>query len=74
MLVNSATLQALRVGFNTEFQAAFDAVRKDKDRIAKTVRSTTAMNTYGWLKSITGMREWLGSVSYTHLDVYKRQV
>ena len=27
---------------------------------AQTVRSTTAMNTYGWLKSLTGMREWLG--------------
>lgn len=61
MLITSTSLQALRVGFNTEFQNAFDAVPKMKDRVAKTVRSTTAMNTYGWLKSLTGMREWLGS-------------
>jgi phage major head subunit gpT-like protein len=60
MLITNTTLQALRVGFSTEFQNAFDAVPKMKDRVAKTVRSTTAMNTYGWLKSLTGMREWLG--------------
>jgi phage major head subunit gpT-like protein len=61
MLVTNASLQALRVGFKTEFQNAFDAVPKLKDRVAKTVKSTTAMNTYGWLKSLTGMREWLGA-------------
>lgn len=61
MQVTTAALQALRVGFNAEYQNAFDAVPKLKDRVAKTIRSTTAMNTYGWLKSLTGMREWLGS-------------
>ena len=74
MLITNTALQALRVGFKTEFQDAFDAVPKMKDRVAKTVRSTTAMNTYGWLKSLTGMREWLGNrivdnlseASYTH--------
>ena len=61
MIINSSSLQALRVGFSGEYQNAFDAVPKLKDRVAKTIRSTTAMNTYGWLKSLTGMREWLGS-------------
>jgi phage major head subunit gpT-like protein len=61
MIINNSALQALRVGFSAEYQNAFDAVPKLKDRVAKTVRSTTAMNTYGWLKSLTGMREWLGS-------------
>lgn len=60
MLVTSATLQALRVGFNTEFKNAFDAVPQMKDKVAKTVRSSTALNTYGWLKGLTGLREWLG--------------
>ena len=60
MLITNTALQALRVGFQTEFQGAFDAVPKMKDRVAKTVKSATAMNTYGWLKSLTGMREWLG--------------
>lgn len=60
MLINSASLEALRVGFKTEFQKAFDATPKFKDRVAMTVRSTNAQNTYGWLNSLSGMREWLG--------------
>jgi phage major head subunit gpT-like protein len=60
MIVNAQTLAALRVGFKTEFQNAFDAVEKQQDRVAKTVRSTTALNTYGWLKDISGLREWIG--------------
>lgn len=60
MLVNSATLQALRVGFKTEYQNAFDAVPQMKDKVAKTIKSSTALNTYGWLKGLTGLREWLG--------------
>ena len=68
MIVNSATLQALRVGFRTEFQGAFDAVPKMKDRVAKTVNSTTAMNTYGWLKGLTGLREWIGQRQIDNLS------
>ncbi len=60
MLITAPALQALRVGFKTEYQNAFDAVPKMKDRVAKTIKSTTATNTYGWLKGLTGMREWLG--------------
>lgn len=60
MIVNSANLQALRVGFGTQFRNAFDAVPNDMARVAMTIRSSTAMNTYGWLKSMTGMREWIG--------------
>ena len=61
MLITASALQALRVGFNTEYQNAFDAVPKMKDRVAKTVKSSTALNTYGWLKGLTGLREWLGN-------------
>lgn len=60
MQINSASLEALRVGFKSEFQKAFDATPKLKDRVAQTIRSTTAQNNYGWLNSISGMREWIG--------------
>jgi len=60
MIITQTSLQALRVGFSAEYQNAYDSVPKMKDRIAKTVRSSTAMNTYGWLKGQTGLREWLG--------------
>lgn len=61
MIINSTSLEALRVGFKSEFQRAFDATPKLKDRVAQTVMSSTGQNTYGWLASLTGMREWLGS-------------
>lgn len=61
MIINSVSLEALRVGFKSEFQKAFDATPKLKDRVAQTIRSSTAQNNYGWLNSITGMREWIGS-------------
>lgn len=60
MLINTATLRDLRAGFRTEFQNAFDAVPSFRGRITRTVTSTTASNVYGWLKGLTGMREWLG--------------
>jgi phage major head subunit gpT-like protein len=60
MQITTQTLRDLRVGFKTEFQNAFDAVPKYKDRVAQTIRSTTASNVYGWLKGLSGMREWLG--------------
>lgn len=68
MLVNSATLQALRVGFQTEFQNAFDAVPQMRGRVAQTVRSSTAVNTYGWLKGLTGLREWIGQRQIDNLS------
>ena len=60
MMINSASLEALRVGFKSEFQKAFDATPKLKDRVAMTIRSGTAQNTYGWLNNLSGMREWVG--------------
>jgi phage major head subunit gpT-like protein len=60
MDLNSPNLQALRVGFKTEFQRAFDAAPKLKDRVAMTIRSSNASNTYGWANNLTGMREWIG--------------
>lgn len=74
MLINSTSLQLLRVGFNTEFQDAFDAVPKMKDRVAKTVKSSTASNTYGWLKGLTGLREWLGSRQIDNLSEASYQI
>lgn len=60
MQITTQTLRDLRVGFKAEFQNAYDAVPKFKDRVAQTIRSTTASNVYGWLRGLSGMREWLG--------------
>ena len=60
MIINSTSVEALRVGFKSEFQKAFDATPMMKDRVAMTICSANGQNTYGWLNALTGMREWLG--------------
>lgn len=60
MIISQASLDALRVGFHTEFQRGLGMAPPMKDRVAMTVRSTTFESRYGWLKKLTGMREWFG--------------
>jgi phage major head subunit gpT-like protein len=61
MLITSAALDALRVGFNTSFQSGLGMAPPLRDRVSSTIRSTTAQNSYGWLNQMPGMREWLGA-------------
>lgn len=60
MIISQASLDALRVGFKTEFQRALTMAPRQRDRVAMTVRSTTFESRYGWLKKLSGMREWIG--------------
>ncbi len=61
MIISSATLNALRVAFDTAFQAGLGMAPLMKDKVAMTIRSTTASNSYGWLNQLPGMREWIGA-------------
>lgn len=61
MIISSATLNALRVAFDTAFQAGLGMAPPMKDKVAMTIRSTTASNSYGWLNQLPGMREWIGA-------------
>lgn len=60
MIVNSATLNGIYVGFNTVFNRAFEAQKPRYTQIATVVPSTTDAETYAWLGDIPGMREWIG--------------
>lgn len=60
MIISHATLDALRVGFKTEYQRALTVAPPLKDRVAMMVKSSTFENRYGWLKKLSGMREWIG--------------
>ena len=61
MIVNSANLEALRVGFKTIFDGAFKGEPSTYEKIAEVVNSTSGEETYGWLGELPGMREWMGS-------------
>lgn len=60
MLINAAVLAALRTSFRAEYATAFDTAESMMDKIATTIPSTTASNTYGWLGQYPGFREWVG--------------
>lgn len=60
MIVNSSTLSALRTTFRSEFQRGVESVPALRERVSTVVPSTTALNTYGWLEGLPGMREWIG--------------
>lgn len=60
MILNSTSIDALRVGFKTSYQGAFDKVPQHKDRVATTIPSSAGENVYAWLGELSGMREWHG--------------
>lgn len=60
MLLNSANLDALRVGYKSNFQGGLGQASSDYARIATVVPSSTKEQRYGWLGKIPNVREWLG--------------
>lgn len=60
MIVNSANLRTLFVGYRAEFQRVLGSTTAMYGRIATTVPSSTKTNEYGWLNQLPRVREWLG--------------
>lgn len=60
MIINSATLNALRVGFSTNFQGGLAMATSMAARIATEVPSSAKTEKYGWLGKIPNVREWIG--------------
>jgi phage major head subunit gpT-like protein len=60
MQVTPTALRALNTSFQALFSNAFDGVTPTWSKVAMEVPSTTKTNTYGWMKKMPGMREWLG--------------
>ena len=61
MIISQANLDALRVGYNAAFKNGLGMAAMQKDRVAMTIKSSTASNAYGWLNQMPGMREWIGA-------------
>lgn len=60
MKVNSASLDALRVGFKKNFQTGLGRAGSQWRRVATRVPSTSKSEKYGWLGKLPKIREWLG--------------
>ncbi len=60
MIVNSANLRSLYIGYSTAFNNGFAGVTPQYLQIATPAPSTTLMQEYGWLGLLPGFREWIG--------------
>tara|TARA_R110002049_G_scaffold73362_3_gene189776 strand:+ start:13295 stop:14188 length:894 start_codon:yes stop_codon:yes gene_type:complete len=60
MLINTPSLEAIRVGFNTAYKRGLGQAETQYTRIATVVPSSTRESRYGWLGKMPNMREWLG--------------
>lgn len=60
MIVNNASLEALRVGFNASYMRAFNAATPLYAGLATTIPSSAKLNTYGWMGDFPTMRRWIG--------------
>lgn len=68
MLINSANLESLRVGFKTSFQRGLGMAQSQYLRIATEVPSTTKEEKYGWLGKVPKVREWIGARAVQNLE------
>lgn len=60
MLINNATLSALRTGLKTQFQSGLMATTALYAAMTTTVSSSTKVETYGFLGDFPVFRKWLG--------------
>jgi len=61
MIINSAALAALRVGFSTAFKKGLGQTSSQYTLVSTTVPATTKEQRYGWLGKIPNVREWIGA-------------
>lgn len=59
-MINSATLNALRVSFSKKFEEGKARATPQYSQIATVVSSSAKSNTYGWLGQFPKFREWIG--------------
>ena len=60
-VINAAILAALQLVFNKAFKDGLGMASSDWKKVATEVKSSGAVNLYGWLNKIPKMREWIGS-------------
>ncbi len=74
MLVNSANLDSLRVGFKTASMQGLGIATSMWQRVATRVPSTSRKEKYGWLGKLPGFREWIGPRAIQNLNQYDYEI
>lgn len=68
LTITPAVLQSLQTGLNGAFKQGFGGVPEQWRQFAMEVPSTALMETYGWMKELPGMREWIGQRQVNGLE------
>lgn len=74
MQITQTVLQNLQTSFSTLFEQGYKTTPQPSDRFTTRVSSSTRINTYGWMKRIQRMREWLGPRVIQNLDTFAYQL
>jgi len=67
-------LSSLQTGFNAAFLQGFGSVTPTWNLVAMRVPSNTKTETYGWMKELPGMREWIGQRVIHNLEAAGAQL
>lgn len=71
MLVNAQSLELTYKGFQNVFNTARESTPSFFEKVAMTISSGASDETYGWIASIPGMREWIGQRQIKNLTASK---
>lgn len=74
MLLNQATISAINVGFNRDYQKGYQRPASWWQKLAMKVNSTTPLNTYAWMARLGKMRQWVGERVVNNLRSYVYQL
>lgn len=74
MQITPQTLKALQNGFNAAFLKGFNSAEAQWPLIAMEVPSQSALENYGWMKELPGMREWIGQRVIHNLEMIGYQI
>lgn len=68
MIISSANLNAIRVGFQTAFMSGLAMSVSQAALVSMEVPSTTGKERYGWLNKVPNVREWIGARQVQNLS------
>ena len=74
MLITDKVIESLQTGFNLSFQQGFGSVTPTWQQIAMRVSSSAKVETYGWMKGLPAVREWIGQRVINNLEATGAQI
>jgi len=74
MLITSANVAALQVGFHNDFRNGYGETKTFHQEIATVIPSSTRIDTYGWMARNMQMREWVGPRILQNLYTHEIQI